>query len=111
MHNSSASIRKVQSRGQVTIPERIRERCGIEPGTDLLFVPTGPDEFVCHRVRKGGLLEFIDSISVPGVAPDMDELREGMGDDIWAELTEQMERSRAEAMGKEPMTKIEPDSG
>lgn len=87
MHDGSSVVRRVQSRGQVTIPEQIREQCGIDAGAGLLFVPLGPDRFECQRLPEGGsLLEFVDAISGPGVAPDIDALRQEMGDQIAAEV-------------------------
>ena len=83
MHDGSTVVRRVQSRGQVTIPEQIREQCGIDPGADLLFVPIGPNRFECQRLPIGdSLLEFIDAMSGDGSAPDIDSLRKQMGDEI-----------------------------
>lgn len=77
------SMARVQTRGQVTVPRDIRETCGIGPGTDLMFVPTGPDRFECRVMPAArSLMELVDAFTVPGVAPDLDELREEMADEL-----------------------------
>ena len=81
------AIARVQPRGQVTIPQLIRKGCGIEPGSDLLFIQTGSDRFECHRLpAQRSLLELIDEYSGDGVAPDMAQLHEEMGDEIAEEV-------------------------
>jgi AbrB family looped-hinge helix DNA binding protein len=83
----SMAIARVQPRGQVTIPKRIREACGIEPGSDLIFIQTGPHTFQCYKLPDPRpLLETIERLTVPGTAPDMRELREQIGDDIAREV-------------------------
>ena len=42
------NIARVQPHGQVTIPQEVREACGVTPGTDLHFVKTGPGRFECR---------------------------------------------------------------
>ena len=39
---------KVTSKGQVTIPETVRDRLGLEPGDELEFVDDGTE----YRIRK-----------------------------------------------------------
>ena len=77
------AIARVQARGQVTVPQDIREACGITPGTLLVFSQTGPHEFGC-RVLPGGdsLTDLIEEFTVDGVAPDLEMLRDQMGDDL-----------------------------
>lgn len=43
---------RITSKGQVTIPLAIREKFGLEPGTDISFEPAG--EFVRIRKAPGG---------------------------------------------------------
>lgn len=80
------TLARVQPRGQVTIPRDIRQACGVEPGTDLLFTQTGPDSFQCQKVPRQSIVEIIERLSVPGTAPDLTELREEMGDEVAREL-------------------------
>jgi antitoxin PrlF len=42
----------ITSKGQVTIPHRIRRRCGLKPGTQVEFVLEG-DKVVLRPKRKG----------------------------------------------------------
>src|SRR5258708_6746053 len=73
------SLARVQARGQVTIPQDIREACGVEPGTDLMFVKTGPTTFECWVLPTPlSLREIFDKYSVEGVAPDIEQLLEEM---------------------------------
>lgn len=77
------SVARVQPRGQVTVPHDIRAACGIEPGTDLLFTQTGPDTFEGRRLpARRSLIELVDALAGDGVAPDLTELREEMGDEL-----------------------------
>ncbi len=77
------SMARVQSRGQVTIPQDIRDACGVIPGTDLMFVKTSATTFECWVLPpRLSLMEVIEKYSVDGVAPDMDRLREDMGNEI-----------------------------
>ncbi|MBV8084335.1 MAG: AbrB/MazE/SpoVT family DNA-binding domain-containing protein [Chloroflexi bacterium] len=86
MNRASGMVRRVQARGQVTIPELIRQRCGIDAGSDLLFVQTGPDTFECQRILAGGsLLDFLNAVSGGGMSPELDTLRQGMAADLEAD--------------------------
>jgi hypothetical protein len=68
---------------EVSFPQDIREACGVEPGTDLMFVKTGPTTFECWVLPPPlSLMGVIEKYSVDGVAPDLDELREEMADDL-----------------------------
>ena len=71
---------RVQSRGQVTVPQEIRDACHIEPGADLYFVQTAPDRFECQVLPPSRTLrEVLDRFTLDGVAPDLSQLREEMG--------------------------------
>ena len=43
---------KVTSKGQVTIPQGIRERCGMTSGTEISFAVRG-DEVVITKKKEG----------------------------------------------------------
>jgi AbrB family looped-hinge helix DNA binding protein len=75
-------VGRVQERGQVTVPRRIREACGIRPGTELTFVQTGPDRFECHVLPDESITEVLKRYASPGVAPDLDALRAEIGDEL-----------------------------
>ena len=71
------TIAKVRARGQVTIPQNIREACGITPGATLIFIQTGPGQFTCRVLPEHrSLRDLIERFSVDGVAPDVDKLIE-----------------------------------
>lgn len=42
---------KITSKGQVTIPQQIRERAGLLPGTEVEFVLTGKKVFLRKAVN------------------------------------------------------------
>ncbi len=74
------STARVQARGQVTVPHEIREACGVEPGTDLYFVKTARHTFECRVLPPPRpMLETIERYTVDGVAPDLAQLRDEMG--------------------------------
>jgi AbrB family looped-hinge helix DNA binding protein len=67
---------RVQARGQVTIPQDIRDECGIEPGDDLYFTVGADNVIHCYVLpRPLPLEELLEKYSQPGPAPDIDELR------------------------------------
>ncbi|HXT35499.1 MAG TPA: AbrB/MazE/SpoVT family DNA-binding domain-containing protein [Chloroflexota bacterium] len=80
------SMAKVQARGQVTVPQEVRDLCGIEPGTELLFVPMGPHVFECRVLPpQRSLMDLVERFTVGDVAPDLEKLREEMGESITRE--------------------------
>lgn len=80
---------RVQSRGQVTVPQEIRDACHIEPGSDLYFVQTAPDKFECQVLPPSRTLrEVLDRFTVDGVAPDLSRLREEMGSEMARQSSE-----------------------
>jgi AbrB family looped-hinge helix DNA binding protein len=59
---AEVSTTKLSSRGQVVIPEEIRRRLGLEPGTQ--FVVVGDDDtVVLKRIEAPSLSEFDALIS------------------------------------------------
>jgi bifunctional DNA-binding transcriptional regulator/antitoxin component of YhaV-PrlF toxin-antitoxin module len=90
-------VARVQSRGQVTVPQEIREACGITSGADLYFLQTGPHAFECRVLpAREPLATMFDRFSSSGVAPDLTRLREEMGD---AMAQEQMRECSEELAG------------
>jgi AbrB family looped-hinge helix DNA binding protein len=88
------SVARVQARGQVTVPQEIREACGIVPGTDLLFIKTGPDRFECQVLpARRSIAEIIATYAMDGSAPNLDRLREEMGTAMAKAALSQVERA------------------
>ena len=85
MHNANrkrngaaqVNVTRVQAGGRMTVPAEIRRACRIMPGTDLLFVVEGPNEFRYRVVtRRTSLEEIVEKYTVEGSAPDMTQLRD-----------------------------------
>jgi AbrB family looped-hinge helix DNA binding protein len=77
-----SNVAKVQARGQVTVPQEIREAYHIEPGNELLFLKAGEDHFECRVLRQpGSLLEFIDQHAIHDYVVDVEALREAAADE------------------------------
>lgn len=77
------AVVKVQTKGQMTVPQTLRDALGIGAGTQLVCTQTGPDAFECRVLPKMvGLRAFVDSHSGPEPAPSPQEVieivREGM---------------------------------
>ena len=71
-------IARVQTRGQVTIPQEIREACGVAPGTELLFMVLGPGRFACHVLpQHRSLVEFTARHASYADHPDFEEIVDG----------------------------------
>ena len=74
---------RVQARGQVTIPAKVREALGIRTGDVLLFDTTGPDEGRFRVIRTSRSLdEFFDAYRVDGPVPA----------DLWNRVAEDIAR-------------------
>ena len=72
-------VMRVQARGQVTVPQEIRDMCGIVPGSDLVFEPCGAGQFLCRVLpRPRPIDEVLERYAADGTAPDMDEMRGAM---------------------------------
>ena len=77
-----SNIAKVQARGQVTVPQEIREAYGIEPGSELLFLKTGQNRFECQVLpRSGSLLDFVDRHAIRDQMIDVEKLRNDAADE------------------------------
>lgn len=83
------AIVTMQAKGQMTVPQELREAMGIEAGTELVCIQTGPDVFECHVLPKPmNLRDYLDSHSFEW--PDLTQ------EDIDAMIEEGM-RAEAEA--------------
>jgi bifunctional DNA-binding transcriptional regulator/antitoxin component of YhaV-PrlF toxin-antitoxin module len=88
------SIARVQSRGQVTVPQEIREACGVVPGTDLFFTKTGPARFECQVLPpRHSVAEITARYAMDGPAPDLARVREEMGEAVTEARLSPVERS------------------
>ncbi len=65
-------IVRIGRRGQVTLPQAVRRRLGLQEGDRVAFVPFG-DRFLLHPVGKT-LLDLRGSVPVEG-PQDLDALR------------------------------------
>jgi antitoxin PrlF len=66
---------KVTSNGRVTIPKRVRDYLGLEPGTEVAFRRTADGTIVIERAdgtRPSSRLEKLRGIAGPG--PSTDEI-------------------------------------
>ena len=84
-------VARLQSRGQVTVPQEIRDACELLPGDDLLFVKTGLRTFECRALpRRRSLAEVLAQYQSDDEPPDLAQLREDFGEEL-------ARRSRPEA--------------
>lgn len=65
---------KLTSRGQTTIPKRIRERLGLKPGDRVLFLER--DDQVVLQPVKHTLRDFMGSVEPRKRPEDFDQIRE-----------------------------------
>ena len=72
---------RVGEDGQVTVPQEIREACGIVPGAEVLFFKTGPNTFDCRVVARRSLVEFTARHASYDPHPDLDEVLAEIGDE------------------------------
>lgn len=94
------SIVRVQSRGQITIPRRIREACGIEPGSELLVYFEDALTFGCRVLPKpADLGEILERYTVDGPGVDVEALREEAAAEMGEEYLRSLEPEVAEGVG------------
>ena len=79
------AVARVSSKGQVTIPQKVREQFNIRAGDVLLFIEEGG----CLRVEvinKRKLTEFYGIFPSNRPPLSMDEMREIVGQDIGRQM-------------------------
>lgn len=80
-----ATMAKVQSRNQITLPREVRRASGIHAGDSVLIRSTGPGtvelKVVPHMTFEESLERFRVNESV-----DMDQLQRDIGEDIVADV-------------------------
>ena len=90
-----STIAKVQARGQVTVPQEIREAYGIEPGSELLFLRAGKDHFECRVLPKPrSLIEFIKQHKIDGPPIDVEQLLKEAEEEAAGEVIRRLARNR-----------------
>jgi bifunctional DNA-binding transcriptional regulator/antitoxin component of YhaV-PrlF toxin-antitoxin module len=76
----------MQAKGQMTVPQALREALGIETGTQLVCFQSGPDAFECHVLPKPmSVDELIERFSSPDPVPTPEEMQAIVRDGILAE--------------------------
>lgn len=58
---SEAATTKMSSKGQVVIPEQIRERLGLQPGTQFIVLGDG-DAVILKVIQAPSMAEFGDLV-------------------------------------------------
>ena len=58
---------KITSKGQITVPKRVRRSLGVEPGDSVVFEERGGDVLI-RPVRKKNPFEKYRGIGNPGIA-------------------------------------------
>jgi antitoxin PrlF len=75
----SASISRVTSKGQITIPAEVRKALAIEQGDDLLF-DISPDRTACLRViKRQRLSDLYGALRATRPFPGKKEIRAEVG--------------------------------
>ncbi len=94
------AIVRVQDEGRIIVPEPIRRAMGIETGTELVCIQTGPSTFACHVLPAlVGLRAFIDAHTLHDRGMTQEEIdaaiEEGMMADADAEYGDLFDRADA----------------
>jgi antitoxin PrlF len=84
------AIATVTSKGQITVPARMRERLGLRPGSKLVFDEQPNGDFVVRK-KTGDIRELRGILKAP---PDFALTVEEMDDAIAAAVAERLDRSR-----------------
>lgn len=79
---------QVRERWQVTLPREVRQSLDLQEGSDLLFIPTGHGEWTIKALPpRIPLAELLARFTDEGPAPDLDQLRETIGEDLAREYS------------------------
>lgn len=79
---------KMHAKGQMTVPQPIRNALGIEKGTELFCRQTGPNVFECRvQPKPMGVDELLERCSSHGVAPTSEEIQAIVREGILAEAS------------------------
>jgi AbrB family looped-hinge helix DNA binding protein len=84
---------QVRERWQVTVPREVRQSLNLQEGGELLFIPLGSGQWQVKALPpRIPLPDLIDRLASPGRSPDLDRLREEMGDDMAREILDREDR-------------------
>lgn len=81
-------VMKIQERGQVTLPKRLREDMGLKPGDSVLAVPDGAGCYRLERLEPMSFKEIVerwgskDPIDDSDVERMIEEAREAEADEF-----------------------------
>lgn len=53
-------VMKMQERGQITLPKRLREDMGLQPGDSVVAVPIGEGEYRLERLAPMSIYEMFE---------------------------------------------------
>ena len=53
-------VMKMQERGQITLPKRLREDMGLQPGDSVVAVPIGKGEYRLERLAPMSIYEMYE---------------------------------------------------
>lgn len=74
-------VLKVQERGQVTLPKRLREEMGLQAGDSVVVIPNGNGSYVLERLEPLSFSEMVErwGIKTPTNADDVERMiQEGL---------------------------------
>jgi len=72
---------RVTERGQVTIPQRLRRRLGIDAHTDVEFIERDGELVLVKRARGGFLDRFAGKANAPDLPATTDEFLAALRDE------------------------------
>lgn len=81
---------RVTEKGQTTIPKPLREKYGLDPGDEVVWIDTGEGIVVKKRTRSGGR-----GMLVPDDTPE--EKREEIAEELGQRLRDRRDRNYEDA--------------
>lgn len=78
-------VTKLQSRGQLTIPARVRRMFGWEPGDAITFAARSDGVLELRALKTHSVRELVEKYSQEGTAPEIDTLRQEAEDTAFRE--------------------------
>lgn len=84
------SIAKVQSRGQVTLPNRERKAIGLEPGDTVVVRQTGDQTLELKAIPRMTVQEMVERYGVDG-SVNIEQIRAEAENDMAAEFLRELD--------------------
>jgi len=75
------TVATLTSKGQVTIPASVREKCGLKPGSRIDFVVQS-DDVILMYTNLPTLAELYGSIPNGGIHLSIEEMNDAIGDAV-----------------------------